>query len=757
MRDALRRAREAARRRRRPCRRRRELLDAYLPARTSPGRGTPCPILGTVLRPRQRWNPRESPSGCAQSSSRAWAGKHAAHHRWAIHDQIRAGASRSLPPRDLLARAVVLKHTPAPVVPRRTRLVKISGVPHDSSSFRGFAHGARRSRTCRRPCRWRNESRTAEALFSEGRRLMTEGKLAEACPAFAESQRLEPAPGTALNLAECYERSGKVASAWYAFREAEESAFSRGQRERAAYAKKRAAQLGPKLPRLAVVVPGDALTTGLELRGRERRRSGRVGHAPSVNPGAHDVRATAPKRKPWATNVELQLGGATSVTVPKLDEVPDEAVTTNVAQPASTAPVFKADSPITATSGSSPSTGVPTSTHGRGQRIAGIGVAALGLVGVATGAYFRLRASSTYDDALRACGGTPACKTTEGLQLRHDVDSQVPSRPSRSSQGARCSPAARLSLLQAPNRRVESASASPPCATVVAQRFRFRGVGNGAHWFDRVRWFLHRNPRFIAGCCVRRVRGLHRRDRRRRGLQRHRRCGCARRRASRRSARRPNGRIRVRCGAIGRRRLGRQRRGQRLHADYDSFLRRGRARSARSGPLERAQGCLQAGHEDVHVVPGPGDHAVARSDRNHAIANRRSTRIATASPTTRSMGFVNATPRTPRGPSLADRKLRLLRVVRHRSQVGNLHASRRVRLHTERNAHLHGRERVRRWHSDLRHRPDVESVHRRAEQGHVLPRPRRGYVLRGYDRVRDGLPRSTGCRVEDRLCDDGLR
>lgn len=54
----------------------------------------------------------------------------------------------------------------------------------------------------------------AETLFREGRKALEAGDYATACGKFAESQRLEPAPGTLLNLAGCEERSGKlVASA----------------------------------------------------------------------------------------------------------------------------------------------------------------------------------------------------------------------------------------------------------------------------------------------------------------------------------------------------------------------------------------------------------------------------------------------------------------------------------------------------------------------------------------------------------------
>src|SRR5690349_18302425 len=88
---------------------------------------------------------------------------------------------------------------------------------------------------------------TAEALFADGRRLMNIGDYATACPKLAASQRLDPGIGTALNLADCYEKSGRFASAWAEFRGAVTAAHTAGSSDREQLASDRAQALVAKL------------------------------------------------------------------------------------------------------------------------------------------------------------------------------------------------------------------------------------------------------------------------------------------------------------------------------------------------------------------------------------------------------------------------------------------------------------------------------------------------------------------------------
>lgn len=59
----------------------------------------------------------------------------------------------------------------------------------------------------------------AETLFREGRAAADEGNYLVACPKFEESYKLDPAPGTLLNLADCEENRGQLVKAWQHFRQ----------------------------------------------------------------------------------------------------------------------------------------------------------------------------------------------------------------------------------------------------------------------------------------------------------------------------------------------------------------------------------------------------------------------------------------------------------------------------------------------------------------------------------------------------------
>ena len=87
----------------------------------------------------------------------------------------------------------------------------------------------------------------ADALFIEGKRLMTQGHTQEACKRFEESDRLEHGLGVRFHLALCRERAGQTASAHADYVTVAEEARARGQTTREAVARDHAARLEGKL------------------------------------------------------------------------------------------------------------------------------------------------------------------------------------------------------------------------------------------------------------------------------------------------------------------------------------------------------------------------------------------------------------------------------------------------------------------------------------------------------------------------------
>lgn len=165
---------------------------------------------------------------------------------------------------------------------------------------------------------------TAEALFQQATSLMEAKRFAEACEKFAGSQELDPALGTMLYLADCYERSGKTASAWALFREAAEKSKQAGQGERAQIAAERANSLEQQLSKLTLTVLPASRVPGLELsiNGAPVPSASWNGPLP-IDPGDTRVEAHAPGKKPWSTRLSVAKGPTTkTLDVPRLADAP---------------------------------------------------------------------------------------------------------------------------------------------------------------------------------------------------------------------------------------------------------------------------------------------------------------------------------------------------------------------------------------------------------------------------------------------------
>jgi hypothetical protein len=246
------------------------------------------------------------------------------------------------------------------------------------------------------------DAAAAQTLFSEAKKLMAKGDYATACPKLEESERLDPGVGTQFNLADCYEKTGRTASAWSTFLDV--AAATKGQPAREKVARDRAAALEPKLTRLNITAPSANKNLSLEVK-----RDGTViGHAEwgtaiPVDPGPHVIGASAPGMKPWQTTLIAQgEAQTTSVAVPELQPEPAAAP---AAAPADATPARPTEKTETS-SGGGPGAAVFI--------LGGIGVA-----GLAVGSAFGFLSMSKHGDASSHCNGD-VCDAT-GVSLRDDA------------------------------------------------------------------------------------------------------------------------------------------------------------------------------------------------------------------------------------------------------------------------------------------------------------------------------------------------
>jgi tetratricopeptide (TPR) repeat protein len=158
----------------------------------------------------------------------------------------------------------------------------------------------------------------AEALFRSARTLVAAGNYAEACPKFAESQRIDPKLGTLLNLALCHAKQGKTASAWGEYTEAAQLASRAHQAERERVARQGASELEAVL---AHVILRAATTDPVDVTWDGKTMSSAVlGTALPVDPGTHQLVASAAGRTAFTQTVTVPPGPTEqTITIPTLE------------------------------------------------------------------------------------------------------------------------------------------------------------------------------------------------------------------------------------------------------------------------------------------------------------------------------------------------------------------------------------------------------------------------------------------------------
>lgn len=242
----------------------------------------------------------------------------------------------------------------------------------------------------------------AESLFRDGRRLMDEGKIADGCRKLEESQRLDAAPGTLLNLAVCHEREGKIATAWADFSQALAQARKENRTDRETLARERIAAIEPLLPHLLLDVPDAARLPGLKVsRNGSPLHQGAWGTPIPVDPGDVLIEVEAPGHKRWTTTLKLAPKGDARVTVPVLEELPPETAAT-------------ASAPLPP----------PPAPEWTPRKVGGAALAGAAVVSLGVGAVMGFRALSKRSDSDGQCPNGPDGKvhcTVAGASANDDA------------------------------------------------------------------------------------------------------------------------------------------------------------------------------------------------------------------------------------------------------------------------------------------------------------------------------------------------
>lgn len=262
------------------------------------------------------------------------------------------------------------------------------------------------------PAQAQSDSATARALFAEGRALMEKDRYEEACPKFEESLRVDPGMGTQFNLAHCWEKLGRTASAWALFLDVAAAARNASQPQREAAARDRAKALEPKLSRLRIEVSKPSGDMKIDRDGQDVGRAA-WGTVVPVDPGEHVIEVSAPGKKSWSNKIDVPAAPRTvSLSIPELEDAPMPAPPPSITS-AGNNPPPPVEADVSPRSGGS----------SNGQMIAGYVVGGLGVAAVATGIVFGLQSRADNSDAEALCpdqnpDGTYTCPNGED-EIRH--------------------------------------------------------------------------------------------------------------------------------------------------------------------------------------------------------------------------------------------------------------------------------------------------------------------------------------------------
>jgi tetratricopeptide (TPR) repeat protein len=164
----------------------------------------------------------------------------------------------------------------------------------------------------------REDPAAAQALFKSARQLVDKGNYAEGCPQFEASLALYPSASTMLNVAQCHEHDGKLASAWEAYNQAltlnHETKGEERRKGLESLAKKGIAALEPRLPKLLITIKDAPRGLKVQRDGKDFPAAA-LSTALPADPGPHKIDASAPGYRDETRSVTLEPGKTATVEI----------------------------------------------------------------------------------------------------------------------------------------------------------------------------------------------------------------------------------------------------------------------------------------------------------------------------------------------------------------------------------------------------------------------------------------------------------
>lgn len=161
----------------------------------------------------------------------------------------------------------------------------------------------------------------AEALFDRGLADMQAGHYETGCKALAESEHLDPQPGTLFTLAACEAQRGRIATAVARFKDylarfdqmTPEGKARQGERPKVA--RQERDRLSPQIPRLALSLPPGAPAGTVVRRDGYVLGEAALGVALPVDPGEHLVSIQTPGGPVQEQRVTIAAGETKKLTL----------------------------------------------------------------------------------------------------------------------------------------------------------------------------------------------------------------------------------------------------------------------------------------------------------------------------------------------------------------------------------------------------------------------------------------------------------